>query len=309
MVIFIKRKTAQKNMQSSLTTARLLIEPLSLNDSDFIFRLLNTEGWIRFIGNKNIETKNDADAYIKKITENKNYSYLVVRSKQDKKDLGIVTFIKREYLPHHDIGFAFLPEFTGKGYAYEAAYAFLNDLLINNKFSHLLATTLPENVNSISLIKKLGLKYEKEIMEENETLHVYEVSADKLGINAVTKSFFSVFNNKNSNPPNVDLLRTLCIPEIRIIKKTKNEHTVYDLDSFMEPRKKLLTDGSLKEFEEHETEERTHIIDTIAQRHSVYEKSGVLEGKPFKQTGNKLLQFLKTNNEWRISSVIWEDEN
>ncbi|MEO6304553.1 MAG: GNAT family N-acetyltransferase [Bacteroidia bacterium] len=167
-------------MQSSLTTPRLLIEPLGLNDTDFIFQLLNTEGWIKFIGNKNIQSKEDANAYIKKITENKNYSYLVVRLKENKTELGIVTFIKREYLQHHDIGFAFLPEHAGKGYAYEAASAYLSDLLVNNKFSQLLATTLPENTSSISLIKKLGLKYKEEIKEENEILHVYEVSAEDL---------------------------------------------------------------------------------------------------------------------------------
>ena len=150
--------------------------------------------------------------------------------------------------------------------------------------------------------------YEKEIKEENETLHVYEASADKLRIDILIKKFFNVFNNTNNNKPDWDLLNSICIPEIGIVKKTSAEHTVYDLGSFIEPRKKLLSEGTLKEFDEHEINESTNIIGNIAQRHSVYEKSGVLEGTNFKQKGNKFFQFVKVNNDWKISSVIWQDE-
>ncbi len=93
-----------------------------------------------------------------------------------------------------------------------------------------------------------------------------------------------------------------------LVSKTETAHAVYSLASFIEPRQKILTDGTLKEFEEHETIEYTKIIGNIAQRYSAYQKSGILEGKLFKQKGHKFLQFVKTNAEWKISSAIWEDE-
>ncbi len=94
-----------------------------------------------------------------------------------------------------------------------------------------------------------------------------------------------------------------------IISKVDNKHTIYNLDSFIEPRQKMLTDGTLTEFEECEINEQTKICNNIAQRYSEYQKNGILERKSFTKKGYKFFQFVKTNKEWKISSVIWEDEN
>ncbi len=149
-------------------------------DDQFIFELVNTEGWIRFIGNRNIASCDDARSYIQKILENRNISYWVVQLKDNNHKIGIITCIKRNYLEHHDIGFAFLPGFGNKGYAFEATHAVLQKLIPIQKLTHILATTIPENLNSIKLLKKIGLVFEKEIEIENEILHVYGNSTDKL---------------------------------------------------------------------------------------------------------------------------------
>lgn len=134
------------------------------------------------------------------------------------------------------------------------------------------------------------------------------MTSDKQLIDEITKSFFSLFTNTNNRKPDFNLLSSLCIPEIMIISKTETKHTVYNLTSFIEPRQKILTNGTLTEFEEQEMSEQTLILNNIAQRHSTYKKKGILEGKLFYQNGNKFFQFVKTNNGWKISSVIWEDE-
>ncbi len=54
------------SFQFSISTERLLINPLSTYDDYFILELLNTEGWIKFIGNRNIHSQADASAYIQK---------------------------------------------------------------------------------------------------------------------------------------------------------------------------------------------------------------------------------------------------
>jgi len=155
-----------------LTTARLAIEPLSLSDNKFILELVNTDGWLKFIGNRNINSEMEAASYIQKIIDNPDTAYFVVKLK-DKTKIGIITFIKRDYLENHDIGFAFLPAFGNNGYAYEAANAVLMNVTRIYHLSHILATTIPENINSIKLLKKLGLLFEKEIEVENIKLHVY----------------------------------------------------------------------------------------------------------------------------------------
>lgn len=168
--------------QHFLLTGRLLIKPLSTTDDNFIFELVNTAGWIRFIGNRNISSQMEANAYIQKILENINIFYWVVKLKDNRQSIGIITYIKRDYLKHHDIGFAFLPSFFQNGYAYEATNAVLNKLTREQNLSHILTTTIPENINSIKLLKKIGLVFEEEIEVENKKLHVYGALTDKLNL-------------------------------------------------------------------------------------------------------------------------------
>lgn len=166
--------------QPFLTTARLIITPLTTADDTFILELLNTEGWIKFIGNRNVTSREDATGYIQKITENKNTSYWVVKLVDGGDKIGIITFIQRDYLPHPDIGFAFLPHFSGKGYAYEAAAAVLNKLIHEHRLSYIYATTVPGNISSINLLRKVGLSFEKQIEVKEETLHLYGASTANL---------------------------------------------------------------------------------------------------------------------------------
>ncbi len=160
-------------IQPFIATDRLTIKPLTVNDYIFILELVNTEGWIQFIGNRNITSDNDATAYIQKILANQNIVYWVVSLKISDEAIGIITFIKRDYLEHPDIGFAFLPAYTKKGYAFEATNAVFNYLIEDQKLTHILATTIPENIRSISLLKKLGLAFEKEMEVEKQKLHIY----------------------------------------------------------------------------------------------------------------------------------------
>lgn len=162
------------------TTDRLSINPLTVNDDNFILKLVNSEGWLKFIGNRNVNTRQEARAYILKILKNKNVKYWIVSVKETQTPAGIVTFIKRDYLNYPDIGFAFLPEFSGNGYAHEATSVVLKNLIQEQSVTHILATTIPENTSSIKLLKKFGLRFEKEIQVENEKLHVYGASVSEL---------------------------------------------------------------------------------------------------------------------------------
>jgi RimJ/RimL family protein N-acetyltransferase len=154
-------------------TERLHLRALALDDHDFIVELLNSPGWIRFIGNRNVNTPEDAKAYIQKVTGSANIRYWVVSLKENKAPIGVITLIKRDYLEHHDIGFAFLPQYEKRGYALEAAKVVLDSALVLPQHQTLLATTLKENVSSIKLLTKLGFTFDKEIENKGERLEVY----------------------------------------------------------------------------------------------------------------------------------------
>jgi len=132
-------------------------------------------------------------------------------------------------------------------------------------------------------------------------------SADKFHIDNITKQFFDVFNTTNQRQPEWTILDKICIAETIIIKKTGLTQTIYDLPGFIEPRKSILTNGTLTDFQETELEEETKIVGHIAQRHSKYQKTGNLNGAHFVENGTKLFQFIKTIAGWKINSLVWED--
>ena len=62
-------------MKKRFTTRRLELNELTPHDAPFIQVLLNTEGWIRFIGDRNIKSVEDAGVHIQKIIDNTNVTY------------------------------------------------------------------------------------------------------------------------------------------------------------------------------------------------------------------------------------------
>ena len=163
-------------MQNEIITERLSLNLLTIDDFDFVKRLVNTEGWIAFIGDRYVHTNDDAIAYVTKILNTENLFYWVVRTRDNNTPVGIISFMKRNYLESFDIGFAFLPEFNGSGYAYEAAKEVLSMVSMTPGYYPVMATTVPQNAKSIKLLTKLGLHFEKEIEVEDEILQVYSNS-------------------------------------------------------------------------------------------------------------------------------------
>lgn len=163
-------------MQDKIITDRLELNFINEEDHDFIFTLVNSKGWLEFIGDRNIRSKQDSLDYIKKLKNIPDLIYWVVRLKEYNTPIGIVSFLKRSYLENFDIGFAFLPEYHGNGYAFEAAQKVLSIAENSGEYSPVLATTIPRNTSSINLLTKLGLNYNREILVGNDTLHVYSTA-------------------------------------------------------------------------------------------------------------------------------------
>jgi [ribosomal protein S5]-alanine N-acetyltransferase len=171
-------------MRSHFATPRLLLTSLVLDNDEFILGLVNTPGWLSFIGDRNIRTASDARGYINKINQNPAIKYWVVELGQGKIPIGIITFIKRDYLAFHDIGFAFLPAYAKSGYAFEATSFILKYLAAERIVAHLLATTVPANTDSIRLLAKLGFKPEREIEVVEQKLLVYGLDVELFGKNS-----------------------------------------------------------------------------------------------------------------------------
>ena len=153
-----------------LETERLRLRQFTLDDTKFIIELLNSPGWIEYIGDRNVKTEQQAIDYLKagplKSYAENDYGLSLVETK-DGQPAGMCGILKRDYLENPDIGFAFLEKFTGKGYAYEIVNATVLHAINNWKIPKISAITLPKNERSIKLLQKIGLACIRSFKMEN----------------------------------------------------------------------------------------------------------------------------------------------
>jgi len=146
-------------------TNRLQLCRLTLKDAPFILELVNDPAWIRFIGDRGIRTLKAAKEYIKngpkKSYAQFGFGLYLVKLKDSDIPMGMCGLLRRDTLDDVDIGFAFLPQYTGKGYASEAAKVVLDHARNILGMKRILAITSVDNNNSIRLLEKLGFKFIK----------------------------------------------------------------------------------------------------------------------------------------------------
>jgi RimJ/RimL family protein N-acetyltransferase len=150
-----------------LETDRLILRWLSTVDAEFILRLLNEPSFLRFIGDKGVRTLDDARNYILNgpvdMYNRLGFGLYLTELKDGGLPIGICGLIKRDGLEDVDIGFAFLPKFWAKGYAYEAAAAVIAYGKTALGLNRIVAITSPDNYASARLLEKLGLRFERTI--------------------------------------------------------------------------------------------------------------------------------------------------
>jgi len=152
---------------SVIETDRLVLRRLSIENAPFIFELVNGTPFLQFIGDKGVRTLDDARDYILKgpvdSYERFGFGLYLCEMKDTRAPIGMCGLIKRDYLEDVDIGFAFLPEFWGKGYCYEAASAVLAMGRSTHGLDRIVAITSVDNDRSIRVLEKLGMRFEQMI--------------------------------------------------------------------------------------------------------------------------------------------------
>lgn len=132
--------------------------------------------------------------------------------------------------------------------------------------------------------------------------------ADRAAIATVVRTFFAAFVSGPEGEDRLRALREILLPEAVIVRTSGPGPVVYDVDEFIEPRRVLLTGGTLTEFREWEESGRTDVTGAIAQHWSQYAKAGVQDGRPFTGRGTKTIQLVRLADGWRISAAAWHDE-
>ena len=163
-------------------TDRLRLRWLERSDSPVILELLNEPAWIRYIGDKNVQSVEDAQRYIEngpvKMYRENGFGLNLVELRTGE-PVGICGLIRRDTLPDVDLGFALLSRMWGHGYALEAARAAMRQARESLGLSRVVAIVSRGNERSMRLLAKLGFAPEGMISLEPdaEPLHLYGASA------------------------------------------------------------------------------------------------------------------------------------
>lgn len=154
-------------MIATLETPRLKLRAFQLDDAAFIIELLNSPGWIRFIGDRQIHSLDDARNYLQngpmKGYQLNGFGLMLIELAANAAPIGMCGLIKRDTLEDVDIGYALLPAFEGQGFAFEAASAVMDYAKNELKLKRVVAITTKDNERSGNLLNKIGFRFEKNI--------------------------------------------------------------------------------------------------------------------------------------------------
>lgn len=156
-----------------ITTERLKLRVLTPDDAAFYLALVNDPAFITNIRDKGIRTLEQARADIVSgpmaNQEQIGFSLYAMERKEDGQAIGLCGLVKRETLKNVDIGYALLPQFTGQGYAKEAARATMEYANKHLRISKLAGITSPENSASNKLLQSLGFTFEAVVVLDGES--------------------------------------------------------------------------------------------------------------------------------------------
>jgi len=151
-----------------LQSERLAFYPLTLADAELMLRLLNEESFIQNIGDRGVRTLAQAEQYLQdgplRSYQNHGFGMYRLVRKSDGVNIGLAGLVYREYLGIPDVGYALLPEFSGAGYASEAALAVYHYGKNTLQLPEIVGIVAPDNLPSKKILEKIGLVTLKQIL-------------------------------------------------------------------------------------------------------------------------------------------------
>ena len=165
-----------------LVTERLVLRRITPGDAAFILELLNEPGWLRHIGDRNVHTLDEARAFMESrmlpLHARFGFGFYRAEMKSDRTVVGMCCLLRRDGLDDVDLRFAFLARHAGHGFAREAAEAVVRHAGEDLGLARLVAITRPDNLRSIALLEKLGMRLERPLRLPggDEELRLYGMS-------------------------------------------------------------------------------------------------------------------------------------
>lgn len=164
-----------------IQTERLRLERIDERDAGLMLAIWNDPDFIRYVGDRGIRTEPEAlkamqEGALKQWSE-LGYGAYGISKLGETETLGICGLFKRENLDDPDIGYGFLPNHCGGGYAFEAACAVRDHARDVMGLPRICAIVSADNARSIHLLEKLGMSQTGTVRmpDEDEELLLYSI--------------------------------------------------------------------------------------------------------------------------------------
>ena len=155
----------------AIETERLILRPFSLDDAEAWLPLISLSEIIRYTGDTPAGSVDEARELLRtrplKDYEQYGFGRLAVIEKASGRLVGFCGFKYVVELGEVDIGYRFLPDCWGKGYATESAGALMQDGRRALNIRRVVGTVHPDNPASGRVLEKLGLRFER-LLEPDE---------------------------------------------------------------------------------------------------------------------------------------------
>jgi len=171
-------------MKYHIETERLILRELRDSDLEGMFALDSNPEVHKYLGNKPITNKEQAQANIDNIKSQyieRGIGRFAVIEKSSGAFIGwsglkFNTGEKERFgekQDFYDVGYRLIESFWGKGYALESAIASLDFGFNELKLKTIVGTAETENIASNKILEKIGLQYEETFPYEDIMLHWY----------------------------------------------------------------------------------------------------------------------------------------
>ncbi|SDX83861.1 GNAT family N-acetyltransferase [Flavobacterium degerlachei] len=161
----------------TIETERLILRKLIPSDDEGMFLLDSNPNVHRYLGNKPVTSIEESREYINNILiqyiQNGVGRFAVILKETNEfigwAGLKFITEPVNERLNFYDIGYRFIEDYWGKGYAQEAAKAWLDYGFNQLKIQKICAYADIENKGSRKILEKIGLQHISEFDDEGTT--------------------------------------------------------------------------------------------------------------------------------------------
>jgi len=157
--------------QQAIETDRLILRPFTLDDAEAWLPLISLPEVIRYTGDTPAASIDDARESLRRrpLRDYALYGFgrLAVVEKAGGRLVGFCGFKYVIELGEVDIGYRFLPDCWGKGYATESASALMREARPAHRIRRVVGTVHPDNPGSGRVLEKLGLRFER-LLEPDE---------------------------------------------------------------------------------------------------------------------------------------------